>query len=90
MAQRLGFNYDGLKAIDKCSLKTILKKRKRIKSIEIDCYIDGKVLEIFAKFSSQLESLEVEAIRLNEEKLLEFDLKYGHRLKRLKLINSSH
>jgi hypothetical protein len=81
-------NYAGFRAIDKYFLKTILKKCKNIKSIVIDCYIDGEDLEIFGKYCPLLESIVGEAIGFNEQNILEFGSKYGHRLKKLQLYNS--
>ncbi len=81
-------NYAGFKAIDKYSLKSILKKCKNINSISMDCYIDGEDLEIFGKYCPLLESIVGEAIGFNEQNTLEFGLKYGHRLKKLHLCDS--
>jgi hypothetical protein len=78
----------GFKAIDKHSLESILKKFIYIKNIAIDCYIDGEDLEIFGKFCPYLESIKCDAIGFNEQNLVNFGLKYGHRLKKIYFYNS--
>jgi hypothetical protein len=81
-------NYVGFKAIEKHSLKSVLKKCKFIKNLVIDCYIDGEDLEIFGKYCPCLESIICDAVGLNEQNLLNFGLKYGQRLKILCFFNS--
>jgi hypothetical protein len=81
-------NSAGYKAIEKHSLESILKKLKFIKNIAIDCYIYGEDLEIFGKFCPYLESIKCDAIGFNEQSLVNFGLKYGHRLKKVYFFNS--
>jgi hypothetical protein len=79
---------DANKAIEKHSLESILKKLKFIKNKVIDCYIDGEDLEIFGKYCLYLESIKCDAIRFNEQNLVNFGLKYEHQLKKIYFYNT--
>ena len=82
--------YSGLKAINKESLESVLKKCKFIEKIEMGCYCDGEDLLILGKYCNNLKSIECEVIGFNEQNLVEFGIKYGYLLKSIHFYNTSY
>jgi Leucine-rich repeat (LRR) protein len=83
-------HYAGFKAIDKQALEAVLKKCQFIRSVELQCFVDGEDLELIGKYCPYLKYFECDAMGLKEKFLTQFGIKYGHRLRIIRVNDSSY